>query len=94
MALINDAEKAGKVSFKDDADKAKAIESAIANYEGFKAMVDGIQPQKPEKKNAAVSIPDAEGKKHSILTSTLQSMIPRNWRISQRMTLNFCQAHR
>jgi ATP-dependent protease ClpP protease subunit len=45
--LINNAEKAGKLKFKDAAEKAKAIESATANYDGFKILIDSTAAQKP-----------------------------------------------
>lgn len=57
--LIEDAVKAGKMSFKDDAEKAKAIEGATANFDYTKSLIDAM----PTKKTvAAVSIPAKDGK--------------------------------
>lgn len=58
-ALIEDAVKAGKLSFKDDAEKAKAVEGAIANYDFTKQMIDAMPTKKVV---AAATIPAADGK--------------------------------
>jgi hypothetical protein len=59
-ALIEDAVKAGKMTFKDDAEKAKAIEGATANYDFTKSLIDNMPTKKVA---AAVTIPAGDGKK-------------------------------
>jgi ATP-dependent protease ClpP protease subunit len=44
--LIENAVKAGKMSFTADADKAKAIEGAAANFDYTKALIDGMKATK------------------------------------------------
>ncbi len=49
--LIEGAEKAGKLSFKDEAAKAKAIEDASANFDFTKSLIEAM----PSKKNVSAS---------------------------------------
>lgn len=49
--LVENAVRAGKVSYKDDAEKAKAIEGATANYDFAKQTFDAI----PAKKDKSVA---------------------------------------
>ena len=58
--LIEGAVAAGKLVFKDDAEKAKAIEGAVSNYDFTKSMIDKMPSGKT---TAAVAIPAADGDK-------------------------------
>jgi len=59
VELIEGAVKANKLSFKDDAEKVKAIDGAIANYDFTKQMIDAMPTKKVA---AAAAIPAADGK--------------------------------